>query len=52
MVRSVKTPEKTTKTTKAKKVEKAVETPAPVNEMTPALHVSPLRILLSLYLRE
>jgi chromatin remodeling complex protein RSC6 len=36
MVRSVKTPEKTTKTTKAKKVEKAVETPAPVNEMTPA----------------
>lgn len=36
MVRSVKTPEKTTKTTKAKKVEKTVEPPAPVNEMTPA----------------
>ena len=39
MVRSAKTPEKTTtKTTKAKKVEKVVETPppAPVNEMTVA----------------
>lgn len=39
MVRSVKTPEKTTKTPKAKKVEKAVE--APVNEMTPVTAPAP-----------
>lgn len=38
MVRSTKTPEKTTKATKAKKV---VETPAPVNEMTPAATEAP-----------
>lgn len=42
MVRSAKTPEKTTtKTTKAKKVEKVVETPAPVNEMTTAAPEAP-----------
>ena len=42
MVRSAKTPEKTaTKTTKAKKVEKVVETPAPVNEMTAAAPEAP-----------
>jgi upstream activation factor subunit UAF30 len=42
MVRSAKTPEKTTtKTTKAKKAEKVVETPAPVNEMTAAATETP-----------
>jgi upstream activation factor subunit UAF30 len=41
MVRSAKTPEKTTKTTKTKKVEKVAETPAPVNEMTAAAPEAP-----------